>query len=431
MNTDCVSNRMSKLKKQLAEGIPPTCETAGVSPWSFIGNIMRRHILDLIVILSVGVLTLAVLTIGINKPLNGHHDYNNRFFSQVARNYLKYDLSVTRLGQLISYDTKTFTKEYYTHHPILLPLTLSGSIFIFGYSPWSVRLVPIIFSIGTLIFFYLLLRRFFSIPIALISLGYWIVSPMFLYFGKMADHESPTLFFVTLSIYAYVLYYQTKIKRYWRLCFLTVFVAQYFGWPGYYLAAILFVVDRNWLFLIISSFNFAIFLFHTWVLTGSLIGGGLWDILLFRMGLRPLSWVREDYTMVQLAKQEISWSFHFFNPVFFFFTCASSLYIFVKTLFERKFTLQFKVWFIFLFVAFVHVFLFKTGAWRHDYWLYYFLPVYSISTAIGATVIISLKKGRVWKIIVVSSLILLVILAWWQGQPFFWALQTMISNEAP
>lgn len=58
----------------------------------------------------------------------------------------------------------------------------------------------------------------------------------------------------------------------------------------------------------------------------------------------------------------------------------------------------------------VNVFLFREGAWEHDYQLYYFLPFFSIVSAVG---LLSLEKilhnKRISQILILSFIILFLI----------------------
>ncbi len=351
------------------------------------------------------VLATAALLIGVNRPFTGHHDANNKMYRVAALNYLTKPIGVHKFGQLID-------GNFYTHHPILLPITLAASIQLFGDHFWSIRLVPIIFSVATLGVFYFILRSFFKPQVAIIALLFWIITPMFLYFGKMADHEALTLFFIVLAVYGF-------IKKNNRLVILAVVLGQWTGWPAYYLAFILAVFMRSWILLVISLVNFGLFASHISALTGSPIGGGLVDIFLFRTGAKAsVGRIVESYSMIDFLKQELSWTYHFFTPIQFFLAAAA---VFLT---EKKLTLKNKVWFIFLFVPIVHVFLFRTGAHRHDYWLYYFLPFFSFGVAITMNYLLDkMKKPK----IVYALFIILLIIAFLRSMPFFWALQTRIE----
>ncbi len=379
--------------------------------------------LTLIICLLLALLTFGVLSIGINKPFTGHHDDNDSYFAQVGRNYLHYGIFPLHFGQLIGNSTPE-SKNFYTHHPPLLSLSLAASLAVFGDTYYAVRLVPIFFSVATVIMFFLLLRRFFDPVTSLLSVVFFIITPMFMFFGKMADHEVPTLFFIILAVYLYSRWQQTKKRKNFNFLLLVIFIGQWFGWPAYYLAGLLFLLTRRWEILILSLADFALFLGGVYWQTGSLVGGGLDQIFVFRTGFGQLPWVTESYTNIQLATQEVQWLYHFFTPpqvIAGTIALIVSIYLWVK---GRKITSQNLLWLIFLAIAVIHVILFRTGAWRHDYWLYYFLPFFAWGIASGISLATKYFPRQRSKI-VLGYLILLVV-ALIQSQPFFWALQNIV-----
>lgn len=363
------------------------------------------------------VFTTILLTIGFARPSVGHHDANNRMYALAGLNYLDKGVIALSFGQLMQPVGNPIVREnFYTHHPPILSLLLAVSMGLFGYTSWAIRLVPILFSLGTIVVFFLLLRKFFSLPITLLGCFLWIGTPMFLLFGKMADHEALTLLFIVVASYAFV----TKRSR---LMLVSLFIGQWTGWPAYYAAAILFVFTRKFSLILLSLGNFALFLVHLIILTGSPIGGGLVEIILFRMGLKEqLGQVIERYTMMDFIKQEVSWTIHFFNPAQIWLALLGGAF----ALWKRYFGVREKVVIVFFFVAFVHVILFRTGAHRHDYWLYYFLPFYSFAAALGLHHLHALTPKK-YRFIFYLVAVGLVLVAAWQGEPFFWALQNRVE----
>ena len=375
---------------------------------------MKR--VDILLVILIGIVSFLLLTIGIDKPFNGHHDFNNRFFSQVGRNYIKYGLLNLKLGQLIWDHKPEDTGEvYYTHHPPLLPIILSVGLKTLGDTNASVRVVPIVFSVLTLGIFYLLIRNFLGVIESLLGVGAWVISPMFLYFGKMADHEALTLFFITLTCWLFVLWKKSGDISIFHLLVIGLFLGQWTGWPAYYLAGILFIISRRWEFVALSLFNFALFVGNVVWITGSPVGGGLWEILLFRVGLQPLSFAEEIYTPIQFMTQELRWSYHFFTPGVVITTVLYLIYSLLKWFKNRKFDLWSQIWLVYFLVALIHIFFFQTGAWHHDYWLYYFLPFYGFGIAGMASLLV--KGFRSQRTVVYIFFTLLLLFSFSSSQP--------------
>src|SRR3989344_2554478 len=120
--------------------------------------------------LLVSLISLLILLVGINRPLAGQHDWNSVFFGNAARNHVRYGLLTTKLGVVTN--VGYFPQEnlsYYTHHPILMPLLLAGSMRIFGITEWAIRLVPIISATVLIYFLFKLVQQLWDAKTALLS----------------------------------------------------------------------------------------------------------------------------------------------------------------------------------------------------------------------------------------------------------------------
>lgn len=181
--------------------------------------------------LAVIILLLAVglLFYRIDKPFWGQFDWTGAWFGTIARNYLQLDIRTTKLAPItVAGTTDPSNWSYYNHYPITYPLIIAGSLAIFGDHEWAIRLVPVIFSVLTLAAFYLLCRRFFHPLVGVFGMISILVTPMFLYYGKLPVHEQSVLFFSLLAVY----FYLTK-----RFKLMTLFVSLAFSisWTGAYI----------------------------------------------------------------------------------------------------------------------------------------------------------------------------------------------------
>ena len=215
------------------------------------------------------ILLALILTDHLAKPFIGHHDWNGVFYSQIARNYLRFGLLETKLGQL------TGPNSFYTHYPPLFPLTLAAAFKVFGISDLVSRLVPVGLTIAGLLVLYRISSSWVVIAVAL--------TPMLRYFGQMPSQE-PLIIFLTLVSF----YFFRKKNR--AGFYLTVILNGLSGWAGYFFYPLLFFLNRRWALkaCLLLVMTFSLHLLHVYILTGSFSGGGIFDALLLRLGFFPM-----------------------------------------------------------------------------------------------------------------------------------------------
>src|SRR3989344_5260555 len=156
------------------------------------------------------IVTLAaflILLIGINRHLvAGQHDWNSVFFGNAARNHLRLGLLKTKLGVVTNINPQpNEALAYYTHHPILMPLLLAGSLALFGAAEpdWAIRLVPVISAVVMIYFLFKLVEKLWDTSTAVLTAVFLTLSPMLLYYSKIPVHETVVLGFLGFTLWAY------------------------------------------------------------------------------------------------------------------------------------------------------------------------------------------------------------------------------------
>ncbi|MFQ5429729.1 MAG: ArnT family glycosyltransferase [Phycisphaerae bacterium] len=131
------------------------------------------------------------------EPWVGMHDWNGAFFSQLARNLLRYPLSLHHGMPVVAVGATVPPPEEYsiyaTHPPGLVWLVAAAFKF-FGESESVARLVPIAASLGSLVLLVSLVERAVGRPAALLCGLIYALMPMSVYFGRMVNHEAVCLF---------------------------------------------------------------------------------------------------------------------------------------------------------------------------------------------------------------------------------------------
>ena len=299
--------------------------------------------------------SLLVLTHNINKPFYGHHDWNGVFYSGIARNYLRFGLIGTKLGQM------TTPGSFYTHYPPLFTLILAAVFKIFGLKDLVARLVPVILTIAGLLVFYKISRSRIVFALAL--------TPMLRYFGQMPSQEPLIIFLTLLSLYFF------QKKNLWGF-YICVFLNGLSGWAGYFFYPWLFFLNRRWatkaIFILIGTF--CLHLIHIYVLTGSFGGGGIFDALTLRAGLFPLL----NRVEPELAGQ-FTWVAYFIKEahiltVYYTLTLLTLAAISL-ILFRDKLTLILLAW------GFSYPLIFSNVVFVHEYFNVFFWPFLALSLA--------------------------------------------------
>src|SRR3990167_9954716 len=97
------------------------------------GNPLLKKLKENFFVITILVLAAALLSVNLDKPFIGHHDWNGAWYSNFARNFMRYGLWQTKFGQVMNYDLISPNEfQYFTHYPPLLPIFMYISFKIFG-----------------------------------------------------------------------------------------------------------------------------------------------------------------------------------------------------------------------------------------------------------------------------------------------------------
>lgn len=197
---------------------------------------------------------LVVYTTGLcrdlREPWVGLHDWNGAFFSQLARNLIRYPFSIHHGMPMVAVGEQLPSSEersFYPRHPPALPWILAGVFSIAGESEAIARCVPIAASLATLWLMIGLIRRRDGDLIALLAGLFFSLMPMTVYFGRMVDHEALCLFFMLGSVASMDWAAEQSLsQRSWGFAFalslLSLAALIWTDWPGILFAIAYFIV---------------------------------------------------------------------------------------------------------------------------------------------------------------------------------------------
>jgi hypothetical protein len=330
----------------------------------------------------------------VDEPWFGQKDYNGAIYGILSRNFVKHGYLETRFGPAMNTGPVTDGRfTYYLHHPPLFYFLVSFSFHMFGVNEWSARLVPILFSILALFFFFRLVRKIWGLEEAYFSTLLLAFLPINLYFSRIVLQESSISLGIVMMLWFYVKWRENRRPaEYWKVvaCFLLFGLID---WPAYYMLPLLtmhtVVVDRGRkspgrariiLLPLFGILLFLLFMAYTTAITAYQEGGGLLNAFLFRSAVKtPL----QDYSMLDFARREMIWGYHLFTP---FVPLLSLIWIF--RFLSRRDDLERNLYVVMLLLfGLIHILLFKDAAYIHEFWLYHLSVGIALSAGLGLTMI--------------------------------------------
>jgi hypothetical protein len=163
-----------------------------------------------------------------------HNGWGGAFYSNIARNYVRYGYLETRLAPVINTgETLPEDRRYYLTHPPLIGLAVSVAFHLFGEHEWSARLVPLAFSLASILLMYRVGLRMASRGTGLAAAAIYAFLPAEIVYGAHVDPQGPPVAFFSLLLL--LAYEETRPL----LAAVALILGAGFDWPIHYLAGLL------------------------------------------------------------------------------------------------------------------------------------------------------------------------------------------------
>jgi len=333
---------------------------------------------------------------GINKPFTEYFRYINCQYAVYARNYIWYGYLKTKFG-LVSTPYPVYSSHfnYYFHHPPLISLWISLFFRVFGVNETSVRLAEIMLSLLSLIIIYNISKILWGKNVAYMNSFIYALLPITVYYDRIAAPDYSAIPFILLTLYFYILWSWSSNSKYLWYLSISLFVGTWFDWQAYFIVFGLsfhtLVLDNK---LRAEKFRVIVFLvmvsvvsFASYILFVLLVGGysqivTLYHGFLTRAGLRIYSQfdrpgLHYSFSFLQFLILELKRSLNLFTSMIFLLV----IWWWVHYLFNRC---KNDDYIIPLFIhGILSIFIFKQGAWIHDFWIYQLVPAIVLSSGRG------------------------------------------------
>ena len=376
---------------------------------------IKKHL----VLFPILIFAAILLSINLNKPFIGHHDWNGAWYSNFARNFTRYGLIETKFGSVMNYDIVSPPEfRYFTHYPPLLPILIFTSFKIFGIHEWSARIVPAIFSLGTISLVYLMGRKFFDQRTAVLAAAFASVVPIMIYFGKMPVQEVLVIAPVLLSILFYFNFFEKSTKSNLLKLLVSLAISHLINWPGYYVTPLFFfhylILKKNknklkiaLIFPLFSLLMFSIHIIHLTWLTGKPFGGGIIEALIYRLNLSEKP---QDYTTFNFLRLQMRLLAIYFTRLVLLFSTVTIFWI-ADQIKKNKLTKAVQLLIILAIFGMTHNLVFRNMAYIHDYMIIYLLPFFALSASFGFFLTVKYLKinSSIISILAIGLLLLVVL----------------------
>jgi hypothetical protein len=348
-----------------------------------------------------------------------HNGWGGAFYSNIARNYLRYGYVETRFAPVISTgDTPVEERRYYLTHPPLIGLAVSVAFHLFGEHEWSARLVPLAFSLGCILLIYRLGSSMASRETGLAAAGIYAFLPVEIVYGAHVDPQGPPLAFFSLLLFL------AYLEKRPLLATGALVLGAGFDWPIHYLAGLLAIhalasrSDRGaWGAGLLATSVLLVALFFLYARLVAPHPRQLYlestaeDAFLFWTGIRvapdriPGRSIEAPTAREWLARMGSHFDSLFTVPILALTAFGLVVYGARRSGGELR---------ILLFWGLLHVLLFPLGAFVHDYWSIYLAPGLALAAAVALRWIAD-HVGRRRELFFAGSTTAICLFLLWEG----------------
>jgi len=381
----------------------------------------KKITLEVILVSIVLILAFGLRFYKIDIPLADHHSWRQADTAAVARNFVKkgWDFLQPRIDNMtpLAKPDLPNTERLFMAEPPVYQTAVAGVYKVLGVGENYARLVSIIFSLGSIVFLYLITKQYLSQRMALWSALFFAILPYNVFYSRVVLPE-PMMIFLTLGmVYFFSQWLMKQSIIYYLLSI--IFTALAFtqkAFPVFLLLPMAYLTWRKYRF---SAFKkkSLVFLFF-----GSLVPLAAWRLWVnqFPAGTPPYDWLFNQGNIR-------------FKGAFFYWLFAKRLGELILGYWGLPLLVLGLVlkpgkkegWFfhIWLLTVLIYMTVFAAGNVTHDYYQVVLVPIVSIFLAKGADFFLSAPKKLFSRVscyvLLVTCLLFMVAFSWYQVRDFY------------
>jgi hypothetical protein len=222
--------------------------------WSQVLKFLQRHNVQLILLI---IAALAVRLYKITNPVLDWHAFRQADTASVTYRYVKegIDLFKPRYHDLSNIQSGQDNLQGY--RMVELPIVNAATALLIQTFPQldlviTSRLISILFSLGTILSLYWMVKMIANRQLALLTAFFMAFLPYSIYYSRVILPEPGMLFFATFSLALFISFLKTRKQLHWWLSIISLSLALLIKpfvafWAPVYLALLFFYYAKPWL----------------------------------------------------------------------------------------------------------------------------------------------------------------------------------------
>jgi len=352
---------------------------------------IKKNYLEYLFLSIIIILSFFLRLYKIDAPLADHHSWRQADTAAVARNFIKegFDFFHPRIDNMtpLARPDLPNNQRLFMVEPPLYQTIIAGLYHLFGVKESLARLVSIFFSLGAIIFLYLLTKRLINQWVGLLSAFFMAVLPYSIFYSRVILPEPMMLFATTAMLYWFYRWIEedkNKILMALSL-FFTAWSLTLKTFPFFLFLPMFYLVWRKWGFGFLKQKK--IWLFAILAVLPFLCWR--WWISHFPEGIPPSLWLFNQGG-IRFRPAFFRWLFaERLGKLILGYWGLPLLVLGLSLKLEKKEGWFFH-WWLFSFLAYITVF--AAGNVTHDYYQIPFIPIASVFLAKGSWFLLSAPR---------------------------------------
>src|SRR3989442_408651 len=164
------------------------------------------------ILLAILLLALGLRLYHVTYPYLDHNSWRQTDTAAIARNFSRSGFNILRP------ELDMFGPDRVVELELQITPFLTAFLYaIFGIQDWVGRVVPILFSLGSIVYFYHLVSLHFGERRAMLSTFVFAILPLNVYFTRVLMPESAAMFFAVAAVYHFSVYLQKETNLQYAL----------------------------------------------------------------------------------------------------------------------------------------------------------------------------------------------------------------------